>query len=130
MDEESNESLTLRTLRQSAGYSQAKLGKQLGVSQSAVKLWESGECEPSISNVVALAKTLNVSLKTICTSIGVDLTGIPEESNEGGSLACPSEPVERTFNVSFKTIYKSIHIEISGIAAEGELLAETLVINS
>ena len=81
--------MTLRNLRESAGYSQSKLSKQIGVSQSAIQWWEVGKREPTISNVAALAKTFNVSLKTICKSIGVDLTGIPDESSEGESAGEP-----------------------------------------
>jgi DNA-binding XRE family transcriptional regulator len=80
MDEKSTEPLTFESLRKSAGYSQAKLGKQIGVSQSAVKLWESGQCEPSISNVIALAKALKVSIKTVCSSMGIDVAEVPNDN--------------------------------------------------
>ena len=79
MNQESNEPLTFELLRKLAGYSQAKLGKQIGVSQSAVKLWESGKCEPSISNVIALAKVLKVSIKTICSAMGIDVAEVPND---------------------------------------------------
>ena len=79
MNQESNEPLTFELLRKLAGYSQAKLGKQIGVSQSAVKLWESGQCEPSISNVIALAKVLKVSIKTVCSAMGIDVAEVPND---------------------------------------------------
>lgn len=82
MNEDINQPVTLKQLRESAGYSQAKLGERIGVSQSAIKFWESGQREPTITNVIALAKTFNVSLRTICLSMGLDVTGIPSDGDD------------------------------------------------
>ncbi len=79
MDEDISKPGTLRAFRAAAGYSQAKLGEQIGVSQSAIKFWEMGKREPTIGNVAALARAFNVSFKTICKSIHIDTSGIPDD---------------------------------------------------
>ena len=81
MEEDTNPVVTLRRLRESAGYSQLKLSKQIGVSQSAIQWWEMGKREPTIGNVAALARTFNVSFKTICQSMGIDISGIPDDGS-------------------------------------------------
>ena len=79
IDEDTSKPTTLRAFRTAAGYSQLKLGEQIGVSPSAVKFWEMGKREPTIGNVAALARTFNVSFKTICKSIQIDISGIPDD---------------------------------------------------
>jgi transcriptional regulator with XRE-family HTH domain len=86
MDEDTNNPITLKAFREAAGYSQSKLGERIGVSQSAVKYWEMGKREPTIGNVAALARTFNVSFKIICQSMGVDISGIPDDRIEGESI--------------------------------------------
>lgn len=54
-------------LRQSKGLSQAKLAKALGLSTSAIAMYEQGRREPSVSILVALADTLGVTLDYLIT---------------------------------------------------------------
>ncbi|MCX6019851.1 MAG: XRE family transcriptional regulator [Chloroflexi bacterium] len=59
-----NEQITarLQSLRKSAGLSQAELGQAVGASTSLISRWESGEREPSSTQVLALARALGVSV--------------------------------------------------------------------
>lgn len=52
----------MATLRRAAGISQAQLAERLGVSPSAIGMYEQGRREPSLDTLVAIADVLGVSL--------------------------------------------------------------------
>ncbi len=52
----------LRTLRQERGLGQVQLARELDVGKSIVSLWERGECEPTLSKLVAIAQFFGVSV--------------------------------------------------------------------
>ena len=54
-------------LRKSRGMSQLELAKQLGVSASAVGMYEQGRREPSCQIIVALARLFDVSADFLLT---------------------------------------------------------------
>lgn len=45
--------------------SQDELAEKLGVSRQSISLWETGQTQPTIENIVALARIFNVSTDTI-----------------------------------------------------------------
>ena len=51
----------IKTLRESAGLTQAEVARQLGISRSGVNAWEMGLSVPSTQYIVELAKYFNVS---------------------------------------------------------------------
>ncbi|MDE7087018.1 MAG: helix-turn-helix domain-containing protein [Clostridia bacterium] len=51
----------LKELRKENALSQSQLAQQVGVSQSMIVRWESGECEPTASNILKLSEVLNCS---------------------------------------------------------------------
>ena len=73
---------TLRELREQAGYSQEGLGRIVGCSFRSISEWESGRQTPRFDNAVELAKALKVSLKTVATAMGIDVSGVPDEADE------------------------------------------------
>ena len=50
----------LIALRKKAGWSQEELAERLNVSRQSVSKWESGRADPSTTNLIALAKLLDV----------------------------------------------------------------------
>jgi len=48
--------------REASGLTQADLARSVGISASAVSQWESGQTQPSHSNVDAIVKALGISL--------------------------------------------------------------------
>ena len=56
---------TLIDLRKTKELTQSQIADKLGVSQSAVAMWETGETRPSLDNIDKLSKILNVSLKKL-----------------------------------------------------------------
>lgn len=79
----------LKTLMKLRGLKQGELSKLSGVSQNAVSKWLSGKAEPSISNTVAVAKALGVTVADLTGEEPVELTSadrkllaLPEDQKE------------------------------------------------
>ncbi len=73
------ENITVRTLRQSMGYSQQELATQLGIHWRTVADWELKGVVPSFETVVQMSKVMNVSLRTLAKAFNFDVTGIPDD---------------------------------------------------
>ena len=52
----------LKALRIEAGLGQVELAQALGVSKGIISLWENGQREPKLSNLVLIAKFFHVSI--------------------------------------------------------------------
>lgn len=50
--------MTVQTARKAAGYTQQRLAEELGVSRSAVAMWETGETRPRSDRLLRLAEIL------------------------------------------------------------------------
>ena len=59
--------IRIALLRTEKGLSQAELGRQLGVSASAIGMYEQGRREPSLDLVVQLARTFGVTTDYLLT---------------------------------------------------------------
>ena len=79
IEENTNQPKTLRELRESTGYSQETFAAKVRLTRNAVARYELGQAEPKISNFLAMARELNVSLKTLARSMRLDVTGIPDD---------------------------------------------------
>lgn len=69
----------IAALRRAAGWNQAELAQRLGISPSAVGMYEQGRREPSADMLVRLSRVLGVSVDYL-------LTGQPA-AEESGKLA-------------------------------------------
>lgn len=67
----------IAALRRAAGWNQAELARRLGISPSAVGMYEQGRREPSADMLVQLSRVLEVSVDYL-------LTGKPEKDEIGG----------------------------------------------
>lgn len=56
---------TIKSLRKKNNMSQEELAEKLGVSRQSVSLWETGQSQPTIENIVVLTKIFNVSFDSI-----------------------------------------------------------------
>ncbi|CAO5072779.1 HTH cro/C1-type domain-containing protein [Microcystis aeruginosa] len=70
----------LKALIKEAGLTQKELANRLGVNYSAVKFYVSGVNRPSIDIFSDMCRVLNQSPKTVMKSLGIDITGIPDDS--------------------------------------------------
>ena len=64
--------------------SQDELAEKLGVSRQSVSLWETGQTQPTIDNIIALAKIFNVSTDAILGNSTEDMKA-PEDNKSGAS---------------------------------------------
>jgi transcriptional regulator with XRE-family HTH domain len=67
--------LRIAILRVDKGWSQAELAKRIGVSASAVGMYEQGRREPSLALVVCLAQALDVTTDYLLTGKGNNQLG-------------------------------------------------------
>ncbi len=56
---------SIRNLRKENNMSQDELAERLGVSRQSISLWETGQTQPTIENIIGLAKIFNVSSDVI-----------------------------------------------------------------
>lgn len=68
----------LRLCREAAGLTRAELGNRIGVSERQIYDWENGVKLPRVDRAVALARELGVSIQTVCSALGIDVTGVPD----------------------------------------------------
>ena len=61
--------LTIKTMRMSRRISQAALAKKVQVSRSAVSMWETGEREPNLDMIEALADIFNVPVASLVATV-------------------------------------------------------------
>lgn len=52
----------LKILRKERGISQPQLAEALNVSKGMISFWENKICEPTASNIIAVAKFFNISI--------------------------------------------------------------------
>ena len=56
----------LRTLRRRKGLSQQALGDRLGVSQTSIYKWESGQAEPDMETLREIAAFFGLTMDALC----------------------------------------------------------------
>lgn len=52
----------LRELRKEKNIGQVELAKEIGVGKSIISLWETNQCEPTLSKLITLAKFFGVTI--------------------------------------------------------------------
>lgn len=62
----------LKYLREYIGFNQSELARELELRQSHISMWERGEREPSISNLIAMSKYFNCSIDFLVGQESVD----------------------------------------------------------
>ena len=65
----------IRQARDRAGLTQEQLAERIGVSRTAIARYESGEIEPKLHNLAAIAETLNVSTDELL-GVRVSVSGL------------------------------------------------------
>ena len=58
----------IRNYRKENNLSQDELAEKLGVSRQSISLWENGQTQPTIDNIIALAKIFNITADELLES--------------------------------------------------------------
>lgn len=59
----------IRRFRKQNNMSQDELAEKLGVSRQSVSLWENGQTQPTIENIIALSKLFNITSDTLLGNV-------------------------------------------------------------
>jgi transcriptional regulator with XRE-family HTH domain len=73
---------TLKDLIKEAGLTSDALASRLGVHKSQISYWNSKKKVPRLDNAVRIARALGVSLRSLTEALGIDVEGIPDDSEE------------------------------------------------
>jgi transcriptional regulator with XRE-family HTH domain len=71
---------TLKQLIEYANTTQRELSKRTGIAEVTINSWVAKKKIPRLDNALVLCRELGVSLKTLSQSLGLDTTGIPDDS--------------------------------------------------
>ena len=70
---------TLKSLIESAGYTQKEFAKDLETSLSTVTFWIAGKKLPRVDHFFNMCRKLKVSPITLAKSMGLNVEGIPND---------------------------------------------------
>ncbi len=98
--------------RKKTGLSQEELGYKLNVTRQSVSLWETNQAQPSVDNLLALSKILNVSLDELC---GKEVVSNIEESINKPLFKAEVTYTEEIYKNTYKSFYNK-HLTINYIA--------------
>lgn len=76
-----NDIKTLKNLLLEKQITQEALARKLDVSNNSVNAWVTGRSIPRFDNVCQMANELEVSLKTLAKSLGLDVSRIPSDDD-------------------------------------------------
>lgn len=68
--------------RKEAGYTQASLADQLGITNRSVSKWENGKSLPDASNMLELCKLLNISINELLTGEHISMENYKENAEK------------------------------------------------
>jgi transcriptional regulator with XRE-family HTH domain len=71
---------TLKDLIKEANLTYRSLAAMIGTSHDQIVAWNKGDSYPSLPYLVSLSRNLNVPLKTLISSLGVDVSDLPDDA--------------------------------------------------
>jgi transcriptional regulator with XRE-family HTH domain len=71
---------TLKDLIKEANLTYRSLATKLGTSHDQIVAWNKGDSYPSLPYLVSLSRNLNVPLKVLIGSLGVDVSDLPNDA--------------------------------------------------
>jgi transcriptional regulator with XRE-family HTH domain len=70
---------TLKDLIKEANLTYRSLATKMGTSPDQIVAWNKGDSYPSLPYLVSLSRNLNVPLKVLIGSLGVDVSDLPDD---------------------------------------------------
>ena len=106
--------------RKEKGYNQESLAEKIGVSRQAVSKWETGDAQPALSQLIALADALDISLDVLCGRIDPN-TPAPDASAATSPAPAGSDPTDGTkrqaeYSVSLKIAFLPLLLAVLIVA--------------
>ncbi|HSN67464.1 MAG TPA: helix-turn-helix transcriptional regulator [Fusibacter sp.] len=75
---------SLKDLIKSAGLTQRDLAKKTGIAEGTINTWVIGRAVPRLDNALILCRYLGVSLKELSRAMGLNITDVPNDSDDDG----------------------------------------------
>lgn len=123
----------LRKLRQSHKLTQIELAKRLGLSYSAISMYERGERQPNFETLEAFADFFNVPMSTLIeksTPPYNNIIPMPEMTTIPllGSIAC-GEPITAVENIEdYVTMLKSVKADFA-LRCKGDSMIDARILD-
>jgi transcriptional regulator with XRE-family HTH domain len=73
---------TLKDLIKEAQLTYRSLAAKIGTSHDQIVAWNKGDSYPSLPYLVSLSRNLNVPLKALISSLGVDVSDLPDDRTD------------------------------------------------
>ena len=81
MKEDQFATKALKQLIEQSGHTQKSFAESLGLCYASVKYYVAGQKTPGSDVLADMCRVLNQSPKTVMKSLGIDITGIPDDPN-------------------------------------------------
>ena len=104
----------IKKYRKENNLSQDELAEKLGVSRQSISLWETGQTQPTIENIIALSRIFNVSTDSIL-------------DNDGGAGTSEEDPPEENGNNKKKKLWLILGIAAAALLIVGIILTAVLL---
>ena len=104
----------IKKYRKENNLSQDELAEKLGVSRQSISLWETGQTQPTIENIIALSRIFNVSTDSIL-------------DNDGGAGTPEEDPPEENGNNKKKKLWLILGIAAAALLIVGIILTAVLL---
>ena len=78
--------IRIKQARENAGFTQEQLAERIGISRATIARYESGEIEPKLKNLIAIAEQLQISTDYL---LGLNMNGYSQlpDISDGARLA-------------------------------------------
>ena len=107
----------IKSRREALKLSQEYIAEQLGVSRQAVSKWETGQSEPTASNLIQLAEVLEVSLSELVRPHKNNAELSTTENGRPKKRTQPYSACEFNKNCNYYTSSISVQLHISFLPA-------------
>ena len=99
-------SRTIREARKQLNLSQKELAERMGVKQSMVSRWESGECNYTIDTLVEIANALKLSVQCPLTfeEVSVPVKTVPVRSQSAHTIVSENTEFSNVIQLDFRKI--------------------------
>lgn len=128
--------------RKEKGYNQEELAERIGVSRQAVSKWETGDAQPALAQLIALADALDISLDVLCgraeSTTDTDSTTTaapgpvatspaPAGSDPTGATAAAEAKRQTEYSVSLKIAFLPLLLAVLIVAGMFFHMSSTIV---